>query len=627
MKVGKLLTCFLFLNISVASGVGREFYVATDGDDGSLGTKGSPFATVHRARDAIRAIKLGRDGLPPGGVTVWIRGGFYFLEETFLLTPQDSGTVDAPVVYAAYPGENPILCGGRRITGWKQESKQRWSTEILDVKKGAWWFRQLFCSNKRLARARHPNSDDWAACKEKFTITKISEDLKTLEFKEDLPQGNFFDQNTELVVIQNWSITRSLVASVNNKTVKTVTPVGVFGLRGCTARPGKKAFWEHALDFADQPGEWYLDRRSGILTYQAREGEKPNEQDFYAPRLGQLVRLDGRPEEPVRNVHFRGLRFEYAGWTLPAIGYRSVQAGHYGTRKAKPNEPAELGYSSPVAVELYHAIGCLFELCRISHVGASGLGLGAGCRLNKIIGCEFYDIGGNGVMVGYRQDPEQGPYALDKDWDDFTEVPVGNEVSNNYLHRCGTVLFGAVGIFEAFSQETRIAHNELTDLPYSGISAGFRWGYEPTSQKGTIIEYNHIHNVCRQLGDAAGIYTLGFQNGGIIRGNLIHDMESRGGHGVVSGYGPDAGSSGILLERNIFYQCDWPSKGHTWGKYRMGDPWKADWQNQKKEYWEKAKMTWKDNVFTLLPEDEKFPHKWADYAGLQPKYRKVLPFR
>ncbi len=607
-------------------GQGRAFYVAPGGDDGNVGTKGSPFATLGRARDAVREVKAG-EGLAVGGITVWLRGGRYILREPFVLGPQDSGTADGPVVYAAYGDEQPVLCGGERISGWKEQSHRRWTVELGEVKSGAWWFRQLFRGGKRMRRSRQPNSDDWASCKDLYTIAKVSEDLKAIEFEEGLPGGDFVSQETELVIIQNWSVTRCLIGSVAGGRVETLTPNGVFGVRGCTSRPGKKAFFEHALAFVDEPGEWYLDRRSGVLTYQAGEGENPVDEAFFAPRLKQLVRLDGRSNEPVYHVIFRGLRFRYAGWDLPAIGYRGVQAGHYDAKTAQSEKSkSDVGYSSPVAIEFHHAIGCRFESCGVAHVGTSGLGLGAGCRMNKVVGCEFYDIGGNGVMVGYHRAPACGPYALDKDWDEFFEVPVGNEVSNNYIHRCGAILLGAVGIFEAFCQDTRIAHNVLTDLPYSGISAGFRWGYEPTSQKGTLIEYNHIHNVCRQLGDAAGIYTLGLQNGGVFRGNLIHGMGHRGGHGIVSGFGPDAGSSDIVIERNIFYQCDWPSKGHTWKKYGFGDPWKAGWQEPKKEYWEKAKMSWRENVFTLLPGEEGFPQAWAERAGLEPRYRRVLPF-
>ena len=57
-----------------------------------------------------------KDGQIDGPVTILVRGGSYELGETLRFLPEDGGTAAAPVVYQAYPGERPILRGGRRIT-------------------------------------------------------------------------------------------------------------------------------------------------------------------------------------------------------------------------------------------------------------------------------------------------------------------------------------------------------------------------------------------------------------------------------------------------------------------------------------------------------------------------------
>jgi len=82
-----------------------------DGTDGS-------FATLRRAREAVRGLR-DADGNLPGPVTAQVRGGKYYPGQTLHLSAADSGTADAPVTHAAYPGETPIISDGRRVTGWK----------------------------------------------------------------------------------------------------------------------------------------------------------------------------------------------------------------------------------------------------------------------------------------------------------------------------------------------------------------------------------------------------------------------------------------------------------------------------------------------------------------------------
>src|SRR5262249_28748368 len=93
-------------------------------------------------------------------VTVLVRGGTYVLEETLVFGPDDSGTAEHPVVYAAYPGERPILSSGWPITGWKRGEGKRWLTQA-PRRKGDWRFTQLFVNGKRQIRARLPDTDDW----------------------------------------------------------------------------------------------------------------------------------------------------------------------------------------------------------------------------------------------------------------------------------------------------------------------------------------------------------------------------------------------------------------------------------------------------------------------------------
>jgi parallel beta-helix repeat protein len=111
-----------------------------------------------------------------------------------------------------------------------------------------------------------------------------------------------------------------------------------------------------------------------------------------------------------------------------------------------------------------------------------------------------------------------------------------------------------VGVWVLQSGRNQIVHNHIHDLFYTAISVGWTWGYGPNQSKGNIIEYNHLHAIGKEmLSDMGGIYTLGVQPGTRIRNNLIHDIASftYGGWGIY----PDEGSTEMLIENNIVYNC------------------------------------------------------------------------
>ncbi len=141
------------------------FYVSPKGNDAWSGRLASPnrtktdgpFATLHRAVQAIRQLKQQVGGLNQP-VTVYLRDGTYFLREPIVLTPDDSGTEDCPITFAAYRNEKPIISGGRRITNWQQRGNL-WVAELPDVKAGKGYFRLLRVGDDWATCARYPDFD------------------------------------------------------------------------------------------------------------------------------------------------------------------------------------------------------------------------------------------------------------------------------------------------------------------------------------------------------------------------------------------------------------------------------------------------------------------------------------
>jgi len=580
--------------LSAAEPVKAEFYVATNGSDANPGALQAPFASLAKARDAVRT--LIHEGLTKD-VAVLIRGGVYTLVEPLVFGPEDSGTAEHVVAYAAYPGEKPVISGGRVITGWKRAEPGKWVVELPEVRSGKWRFRQLFADGVRLPRGRFPNAPSL------LSVENVSPDVKQIRLSRAPGADSLTGKNAELVVYQDWSISRAAVVASQGKTVTSATPVGWIGHVNATiTNPGDPAYVENAPEFVDQPGEWYLDQAGGTLTYMAGEHENPNSRRFIAPRLKQLVVVTGHPDSPVRSIHLQGLGFEHAAWSLPEINYLGIQAGHYGTNLKEPI------YVLPLALEFTHAIGCCVERCRIAHTGACGIGFGAGCQHNQVKACELCDIGGNGIMIGWRGKGEMlglaGGESLQADWPRPADAPAANQVANNVVHNCGALNHGCVGIYDAYSVGTRIAHNLVKDMPYTGISVGFRWWGSLSSQRACLVEYNHIHDCMLMLADGGGIYMLGFQPGTVLRGNLIHDIHrSPYAHGSANnGIFFDQGSEGYLVEGNIVYRT-------------AGKPIRFTLRGKRFPKKVKQDYLWRDNSLGVLPGDPAFPEEAARRAG------------
>ena len=107
-----LMICIFSIFVSCFA---ADFYIAQNGNDKNPGTEQKPFATLERARDAVRELKL-KKGLPKEGVTVWLREGEYFVNKTFELNEKDSGNEKSRIVYRAFPGEQAIISGGKKVS-------------------------------------------------------------------------------------------------------------------------------------------------------------------------------------------------------------------------------------------------------------------------------------------------------------------------------------------------------------------------------------------------------------------------------------------------------------------------------------------------------------------------------
>ena len=488
----------------------RDFYVSPDGDDSNPGTRSKPFATLKKARDAVRSAPQKGDER----ITVHLRDGTYVLGEPLVFTPDDSGSADAPVVYTAASGEQAIVSGGQAITDWEEteyKGQRCWQTKLQSVADGDWYFRQLFVNGQRRSRPRVPEEGYHRFAGATESARNWRGKPESAKFKPgDLKAWENL-QHVEMVILNRWVDGHDRLAKVDEeKNIVHFKPRAYQNIRDSKGK-WARYYVNNVMEALDSPGEWYLERSSGILRYFPYPGEKPDSSVAYAPRFKTVIRLEGTGDSPVSHIRFQNISFRHAE---PEV----------------EQNPRQSASTVPGSVTLEHARDCVFYGCDFAHMGGYALEIKGGCDGNHAVACTFRDMGAGGVRLN------NGSRAT--------------EVADCNIRAGSRIWNSASGILIQDSGWNRIMHNDIHDFHYSGIACGWTWGYQNAQTVDNRICHNHIHNLGQGvLSDMGGIYLLGTHAGGVLRGNFIHDVESYsyGGWGLYT----DQGSSFVLMEDNI----------------------------------------------------------------------------
>jgi hypothetical protein len=515
------------------------FYAAPDG--GGADCSQTAPCSLTGARDKVRTVNSSMTG----DIVVYLRGGTYQLSSAFTLTPRDSGMNGYRVIYRAYPGETPIISGGQAITGWTQAGNV-WQANV-----GAGLqMRQLYVNGARATRAASGAGIPGTVTKTATGYTTTDTALQSWSNPGDIEFVYTGYPNAGSA----WTESRCGVAGITGDATFTTIVMdepcwtNATIVKGGGQRISVPTTIENAYTLLDQPGEWYLDRATGVLSYFPRTGEDMATATVIAPVLETLVSGIGTPSDPIRDIQFRGITFAYATWLDPSAGagFVEVQANLI----LQGNSPT---YTFAPANIFFHAAHNIrFERNTFTHLGAQGLVFERGSRNNTVIGNVFTDISGTAVRIGTVDNPN-APAELQE---------IGNTVINNYIHNVAVEYRGGVGLMGGYNANTIFAHNEITNVPYSGISLGWGWGTNSYAQNNEIA-YNLIHNHLQVLADGGGIYTLSEQAAADgtqrtrIHDNYIHHQ----GNEYGSLY-PDEGSAAMDWYNNVV--ANTPRWLHIW---------------------------------------------------------------
>ena len=484
-------------------------YVAADGADENPGTEARPFATLERARDAIRALKK-KNGLPPGGVTVRLRGGVYYLSSTFELAKEDSGTESSPVVYRAYGEEKVWLSGGKKIDPSRfrpvtdsavlarvpgeardelvqldmaAEGITDYLRELPDKLTYTAWehnglsgayvgntlILEVFCNGERMPLARWPN-EGFAIRGE--TVAGVRERGKPLPtvgkflYEGDRPGRWYVEDGVWLRGYMGRGYAFESVRVGRIDTAKRQIDLATAPFYGMGTWGGKRFFAYNLLDELDAPGEWYLDRKKGVLYL--RPPRPLVECDLAISMLkGYMVSM-----RDAAHVTIRGLGMECSRQNAVAI-----EGGRHN-----------------------RIVGC-----EIRNVGGNAVDVMGGTD-HGVIGCDIHDTGARGITLqgGDRQ----------------TLEPCNHVALNNHIHHTSQMWRTHAGSITLQGVGCRAAHNLIHHEPHTAI---WYWGNDH------LIEYNEIYWVLTETNESGAMYTYvdWTFRGNMVRHNYIHHIQAQ----------------------------------------------------------------------------------------------------
>ena len=528
-----------------------EIWISPKGSDFNDGTRQSPKATLTSALRQAREWRRTEDNRIQGGITIYMEGGTYAFHEPVFIRPEDSGTKESPTIIRSVGDEKVILSGGISINGWKKQGKV-WVADVPAFNGRPLDFRQLWVNGKKAVRAR--DVEDFEKMNRICSVDEKNEILyvPAVSIRRLIDnKGNLKAKYAEMVLHQMWCVANLRIRSVevqgDSAAIRFHQPESRIQFEHPWPRPmvttdgHNSAFYlTNARELQDVPGEWYHDIDARKVYYYPREGEKMQEAEVIVPAVETLVRVEGTVDRPVCHIRFEKITFSYTTWMRPSEkGHVPLQAGMYLTDGYRIDPKMQRNYLNhpldnqgwlgrpAAAVRVVAARQIDFERCRFEHLGSTGLDYEEAVQGGVVRGCLFRDIAGNGLLVGSFS-PAAHETHLPYDPADRREVCTQQQINNCYFTEIGNEDWGCLAIAAGYVGDVNIEHNEISEVPYSGISLGWGWTQTVNCMRNNRVHANLIHHYAKHMYDVAGIYTLGSQPKSYVTENCVHSIYKPG---------------------------------------------------------------------------------------------------
>ena len=512
-------------------------YLAPDGNNANDGVA-APMATIDGAVARLREMRnRGTLRLP---ARILLRGGVYHVAKTIELD------TDFPLTIAAADGETAVIDGGCELNGWHEvtvNGRKAWQATA------AFPVQELYYKGKMLKRAAFPKEGMYRV---RNTTSPWGGGLFSGGDHFTTQEGSFNPK---------WHNLTGIDVFMTHKWIEEHLPVKSYdAATGELYSTHRSTFlmtsgdteyrFENVREALLEPGEFYYDNSDNTVTVILDEPLKADGEHPVATCIGNLLRLNN-----VRYLNIRNLSFRHGGGYRPTCTRRYDIPGkdfpNFAMQETWLDEHSEHPFAAapqaavqvPGTIFFANSSDCEITGCTISETSWYGIEASAGCSNILIDHNDLHELGAGGVRIG-------GAAASDP-----VELRTSRvTVTNNHIHDGGLVFASGVGVLITHAYGNLVEHNHIHDLFYSGVSAGWNWGFGETVARENRIGWNLIHDLGKGiLSDMGGVYLLGIQPGTRVYSNYIANVKRRyyGGWGIYT----DEGSSHVVVENNICTDC------------------------------------------------------------------------